>query len=381
LSGDSVQARNLIVEIARCPIAMQALTDLTYKTDCREIIETQRARGLDRFQSPEPWSGHIEQARVLFISSNPSIGEGSIDDGLDYPRRWWADNDISLYFDERFGTTIFDGAYIDPGHSYAVRYWSGTKRRAWELFQREPVYGVEYALTEIVHCKSKNEVGVASATRTCANQWLDRVLAIAAADVIVVMGAVARDTMRSRLSIPSSDKTIWPTTIADRPRYIAFLPSPSAFGKQTFLQCMPENDLQTLRTFLREQEEGRTGKRGSDAQKDPHPDVLVRYLRLLDNGKGRGMIGYLATQKGKYLLGRGAEPSVGHALLAGAEHCQSTEVTGDVADRAKTFVSSYSGYVQNQEDHERERGASSFMRRYGQFIAPYTGPRSRQEGN
>ena len=91
---------------------MQALTDLTYKTDCREIIETQRARGLDRFQLPEPWSGHIEQARVLFISSNPSIGEGSIDDGRDYPRRWWADNDISRYFDERFGTTIFETAYL-----------------------------------------------------------------------------------------------------------------------------------------------------------------------------------------------------------------------------------------------------------------------------
>ncbi len=364
---------------------MQALTDPTYKTDCREIVETQHSRGLDRFQLPEPWSGHIEQARVLFISSNPSIGEGSIDDGLNYPRRWWTDNDISRYFDERFGTTIFDGAYIDPAHSHWVRYWSGTKRRAWELFQREPVYGVEYGLTEIVHCKSKNEVSVALVTRTCANQWLDRVLAIAAADVIVVMGAAARDTIRSRLSIPSSATTIWLTTIADRPRYIAFLPSPSAFGKQTFLQCMPENDLQTLRTFLREQEESRTGKRGSDAQENAHPDVLGRYLHLFGDMKGREMIGYLATQKGKYLLGPGAEPSLGRALLTGAEHCQSTEVTGDAADRAKTFVSSYGGYVQNQEDYERERGASSsrttFMRRYGQFITPYTGPRSRQEGN
>jgi hypothetical protein len=116
VNEDCKKARDLAIRIARCPVLMQALTEPAFKTDCRAIIGTQYQHGPNLFQLPEPWSGHITQARVLFISSNPSI-----DDGSGYPRKDWHDDDIFRYFDERFGTSIFDGAYTDPQHKYGVQ--------------------------------------------------------------------------------------------------------------------------------------------------------------------------------------------------------------------------------------------------------------------
>jgi len=51
-------------------------------------------------------------------------------------------------------------------------------------------------MTEIVHCKSKGEVGVTSAAALCAQRYLERVLALSDARLVVVLGAKARDRLR-----------------------------------------------------------------------------------------------------------------------------------------------------------------------------------------
>jgi hypothetical protein len=55
----------------------------------------------------------------------------------------------------------------------AVRFWSAVKQRAKELLPEESVRpGLDYALTEVVRCKSREEVGVAEAAAVCSNRYL-----------------------------------------------------------------------------------------------------------------------------------------------------------------------------------------------------------------
>jgi hypothetical protein len=222
-------------------------------------------------------------------------------------------------------------------------------------------------------------VGVRAALQTCVKLWLDPVLEIAAADIIVAMGAIARDVLKSRLGIPASCTKIWgPHTIAGCPRYIAFLPAPASGKQKTFLSCMPLEDIRTLRRFLREQEQKRRRVPVRDEQETPHPSVIERYLYLLDQPLGCEMIAYLAKRKGAHCMGRvGADAELGDALLHGSIFILNVQGTHDAA--VTTFLQCYGGYLQNQEDYERGlhtgKAGKTFMGAYSAHVAPYNGPR------
>jgi hypothetical protein len=51
-----------------------------------------------QLQVPEPWSGELEHALILILSSNPSISTAEI-----YPRWEWPDEEIADFFGRRFG--------------------------------------------------------------------------------------------------------------------------------------------------------------------------------------------------------------------------------------------------------------------------------------
>ena len=51
-----------------------------------------------QLQVPEPWSGNLEHAPILFLSSNPSISTAEL-----YPRWEWPDEEIADFFGRRFG--------------------------------------------------------------------------------------------------------------------------------------------------------------------------------------------------------------------------------------------------------------------------------------
>jgi uracil-DNA glycosylase len=53
-----------------------------------------------------------------------------------------------------------------------------------------------YALSEVVHCKSKGQAGVKEAFEKCSGLYLERVLGVAAASVIVVMGDYAEAAIK-----------------------------------------------------------------------------------------------------------------------------------------------------------------------------------------
>jgi hypothetical protein len=70
------------------------------------------------------------------------------------------------------GTYTVDGVYtLDPAGNRSKRlvvYWSRARDRAQELIlDRQVIWGEDYAMTEIVRCKSTQEVGVVAALEEC----------------------------------------------------------------------------------------------------------------------------------------------------------------------------------------------------------------------
>jgi hypothetical protein len=84
-------------------------------------------------------------------------------------------------------------------------------------------------MTEIVRCKSKNEVGVLEAVEECTSRHFDRTMSVAAARVILAVGK-GRGLMRQRYGIPLSER-LAEVTIGGRERLVAFLPHPSGFER------------------------------------------------------------------------------------------------------------------------------------------------------
>lgn len=244
--------KTLLHEIAHCPHVQSCLQNPSLEHPCREIIASQSCQ-LDAYQVPEPWSGRIEGAPILFLSSNPSIS--TIED---YPTGFWSEEDIDDYFNNRFGggrkKWIINGTkplLTDGGYGRSVHFWSAVRQRAIELLERDFTPGMDYALTEIVHCKSLREFGVKQAQAECVESYLLRVLEQAGAKVIVVLGARARGIIQNQFNIPESVSVSEPIKIESLERLITFLPHPNAQEYRSFSKCLEPNELERVRSFLR----------------------------------------------------------------------------------------------------------------------------------
>jgi hypothetical protein len=131
----------------------------------------------ETFQLPEPWCGQIDRAPILFVSSNPSIGDdqralGSTTDDDAFDAHHYA-------FGGGRSTHTVDGVYtLDTNGKRSrlpVKYWSAARDRAQELIpHRKVIVGIDYALTEVVRCKSKREVGVLAALKECSSRFFCR---------------------------------------------------------------------------------------------------------------------------------------------------------------------------------------------------------------
>jgi len=254
-NGQNVE---LLLKIARCPIVEQCLNGDSGHS-CSKIVLSQ---GVDsyHFQSPEPWSGHLSDAPILFLSSNPSIGSPTYEQ---YPRASWDDESITNYFECRFGghqlSSVKQGIYnAGPGSTRSARgtaYWIAVRSRAAELLcksRSQVVAGTDYALTEVVRCKSKNEVGVAEALSTCVGRYLEPTLAASAASVLVVLGASAKRAVCEKYGLGPNRLLQGPVMLGNRSRLIVFLPHPTGFAaRKTFSRCLRPSELEQLREWLK----------------------------------------------------------------------------------------------------------------------------------
>jgi hypothetical protein len=107
----------------------------------------------------------------------------------------------------------------------------------------------DYAITEVVHCKSKKEGGVQSALRECADRYLLRVLQHSPARLLVVLGRPARLAFRTLFNYPDDVRLSEPMEVAGRVRRVAFVSGPSAVRPKISKQ-LPAAELQMARDWL-----------------------------------------------------------------------------------------------------------------------------------
>ena len=132
----------LLLAITRCPDLEEGQTNGSHP--CATVVGVQAVANR---KVPEPWSGHIEKAPILFVGSNPSIGDGDAD-----PTSSWTEADTVSYFQRRFDR---DAVWVPPSEFNKVKFWCSVRARAKELLGRDAVAGEDFALTEVVHCKSR----------------------------------------------------------------------------------------------------------------------------------------------------------------------------------------------------------------------------------
>lgn len=256
----------LLIEIALCPVVQLCLDQPQRDHPCAEIVRSQGALSVTDFQVPEPWSGPIGTAPILFVSSNPSISRSDppSDTDEEYPTGFqsaWPDDRIIDFFEGRFGggpeewirrglvCWRKDGEFATGKHW--VRFWASAKQRASEALDRPAVPGRDYAMTEVVRCKSIREIGVANAACYCPDRYLHRTLGVAAAGLVICFGNHARDEMQRRYNLHSDQALVGPLELAGQLRYVAFLPHPNArSGNKRLAAALSRDDLAAARSFL-----------------------------------------------------------------------------------------------------------------------------------
>lgn len=172
---------NLILDISNCDEITQAFKDSNHP--CHEIIMAQSTDKV-HFQHPEPWNGNIKKASILFISSNPSYNPSE-----DYPNDSWKNNEIIDFHENRFS----DQYYLK--NKKKVKFWNCTRKVAsWILNKdlNDTLLESFICMTEVVHCKSKNEIGVDSACKKCVKKWFEKVISEYDGTNIVVFGTTAK---------------------------------------------------------------------------------------------------------------------------------------------------------------------------------------------
>jgi hypothetical protein len=174
---------------------------------------------------PEPWAGNLVDAPVMFLSSNPSF-----DRRESFPTLEWSDDDASDFFIRRFTTDrgrsfgAIDGPrekdldrviLRDGSLTGKVKTWHSLRSRAAVILDqtiKETLASRDYVMTEVVHCKSQKEIGVAEALPICVKKWLAPKLQLSSARLIVVSGSHAGKAVKKaiveltdgRSSLPSN---------------------------------------------------------------------------------------------------------------------------------------------------------------------------------
>lgn len=168
--------KQLLFEIAHC----NAVTDsrINGNHPCSTIINSQTGNA---FQLPEPWNGRLDSARILFVSSNPSYDEKEL-----FPTSDWDNFKVEEFFTYR---------YDDLQYARTPYYSTMKKYAGWIL--NTPIQQVnpyrDFCITEIVHCKSRNEFGVKKCREYCIEKWMNQILDCFTGEYIVVVGKTAQE--------------------------------------------------------------------------------------------------------------------------------------------------------------------------------------------
>lgn len=181
-----------------------------YSTIVKYQINNKEELGIKSMQLPEPWNGHLSKAKIMFISSNPSI------DYEDFPTKKWDDKDIVDFFDNRFKIPLED--------KDVSCFWKSIAKYVTWIFPEASTLSVLEILdnyvvsTELVHCKSRSEKGVTK----CAKEeciFMDDIIKEFNGDMIILLGSTVKKYYDSELYSINKENV-----------KIAYLPHPNARG-------------------------------------------------------------------------------------------------------------------------------------------------------
>jgi hypothetical protein len=226
----------LLLTIARCPLITAAARDPGHS--CYQVVAAQPAAEGPRLV-PEGWAGNLRGARVVFLSSNPALGKPP--DGQppetaeEYPLADWPSVRIAQHLGRRFDQTVDPPHVRDFRHrqvngEYAAKktaFWVSMHKRAMELLGPGAYPARNYVMTEVVHCKSTMGAGVARAAGICASQYLDAILALTQAPVVVVVGEKAQAALKAWAPDIPEWPYIYPRELGGRPRELVYIHHPA----------------------------------------------------------------------------------------------------------------------------------------------------------
>jgi len=109
---------------------------------------------------------------------------------------------------------------------------------------------VDYALTELVHCKSGKEQGVPEALDYCVSRYFRKVLTASGARVIVGLGKMAKDVIRSEFQLSEEKAVYGPLDFLSRQIIVTFLPHPNARMVRSFDKIINKDKLIKLRSLI-----------------------------------------------------------------------------------------------------------------------------------
>ena len=232
----------LLFDICNCDNVAKVFSSLYLKHPCYDIVKFQKGQGvknINDFQLPEPWSGDIVNAPILFISSNPGYSNLEL-----YPLLTWPKPIIADFFINRFKDRGPDYSWVyksrllnkNGTRGKSVRYWSSIKKRAEELLEREVIPGKDYCNTELVHCKSSDQIGVISALIECTDKFNLGITGISRAKLIIGVGSFVKTFFKGVSHINGIP--------------IVYLPHPNARTPKTFTKLYTPVEIKNIRRIV-----------------------------------------------------------------------------------------------------------------------------------
>jgi len=242
---------NVFRDIIYCPNIEQYYSKK--ENICSDIIGFQKRDQKITFQIPEPFSGEIDKAKILIIGSNPHI---DLEQKELFPTYEWDENNILEYFYKRYEKNFKNGTskIMKDGSYKHVRYLSAIKGRVNEIFElinKEFTPGIDYCLTEIVHCKSNHEIGVGKAVVAC-SKYLKEIIKLSPASLLMIVGKTAQKSFCEQYKLEKylNKKVIDRENIEGKERLLYFIPAPNARGIKKMKYYLENNEINIIKDWI-----------------------------------------------------------------------------------------------------------------------------------
>lgn len=187
--------RKLLCEITCCPEITKS-----WRGESNVCTKLVNAQPKNDFRVPEPWTGSLSTADILYIAINPGIRIGK----SQVPKWGAKTSDIYNFFN--YGLTTREG-----------KWWTNLKNRTLELGN------YSYAVTNVVHCKScKVKFITRNIRHYCCDKYLDRIIKSSNAKLIVSIGKGRCGIERLYNIKPKENRLVY-EKIGDKKRLFVYL--------------------------------------------------------------------------------------------------------------------------------------------------------------